>query len=206
MHTHPIRLILVSISCSMLTGVGSIALADTVTPGPVQQSEVPVNADKQVSKQAIKPLRKADKDFLQDAQQACMAAVQSSQLALDRSTNEQVRNYAQRVLEEHTDARNRLDALAEAKGVEVPDAPSLMQRARLIVLSMREGSNFDRHYVGPAAVSAREEAVDLFHKAATGAQDPDIRAFASDTLPLLQHDLDVAKTLQITTQPDEFDQ
>lgn len=197
-----IRLILVSISCTLLTGVGSVALAETVAPGSGQQNEVPANADKQ----AVKPLRQADKDFLKEAQQACMTAMQSSQLALDRSTNEQVRNYAQRVLEEHTDARNRLDALAEAKGVDVPDAPSLVQRAKLIILSMREGSNFDRHYVGSVAVSAHEDAVDLFHKAATRAQDPDIRAFASETLPLLEHDLDVAKTLEMTTKQDELDQ
>ncbi|MGC4061537.1 MAG: DUF4142 domain-containing protein [Aquabacterium sp.] len=202
MNARPIRLILVSLSCSLLTGMGNAVRAETVTPGTVQQSDVPANAGKQPAKQ----LRQADKDFLQDAQQACMTAVQSSQLALDKSTNEQVRNYAQRVLEEHTDARNRLDALAEAKGVDVPDAPSLAQRARLIILSMSEGGNFDRTYVGSLGVSAHEDAVNLFHKAATGAQDPDIRAFASDTLPLLQHDLDVAKTLQITTKQDELDQ
>jgi putative membrane protein len=186
------RLILVSMACCALTGVGSAAQADVVAPPQIQQ--------------AGKPLPRSDKAFLKDAQQACMAAMQSSQMALDKSTNEQVRNYAQRVLEEHTEARNRLDALAEAKGVEVPDAPSLAQRARLIILSMRDGSNFDRHYVGSAAVSEHEDAVDLFHKAATSAQDPDIRAFASDTLPLLEHDLDVAKTLQITTKQDELDQ
>ncbi|HEX5357945.1 MAG TPA: DUF4142 domain-containing protein [Aquabacterium sp.] len=151
----------------------------------------------------VSQLKQSDKEFLQDAQAVCTAAVQGSKIALDRSRNTQVRHFAQRVLDDHTQARNKLDALAEAKGVEVSDSPSLTQRAKLVILSLREGSNFDRSYVESVGVNVHQEVIDLFQKAAASSADADVRALANDTLPALQRDLDTAKTLQVTTRQEE---
>jgi putative membrane protein len=193
--------VLARIFCTLLAINMGSAMAEMSGPSQGPSSSTSAGPTAPANHQ----LRQADKAFLQNAQEVCMAAVQGSKLALDKSTNMQVRHFAQRVLDEHTDTRNKLDALAEAKGVEVPESPSLTQRAKLVILSLRDGSSFDQNYVESVGVSAHQDAIELFQKAATTSSDPDVRAFANDTLPLLQHDLDVAKTLQAATKQDEFE-
>jgi len=199
LHSRPSRhLCLILVSTMLSMGLGP-AMAENTTPAQSQSQSGSGIAPKP------RQLPQIDQVFLRQAQQACVAAVQGSKLALDRSTNTQVRNFAQRVLEKHTHTRSKLDALAEAKGVDIPESPSLTQRAKLAILSMREGRNFDQDYVESVGVAAHQDTIELFQKAVANTNDPDVRAFATDTLPELQHDLDVAKTLQATTLQEESD-
>lgn len=146
----------------------------------------------------VHKLPQADADFLHDAIQRCLTNAQSSQLALETSRDTQVKNLAQQILAQHTKTRDQLVTLAMAKGVEIPTAPSLTQKARLMILTMRDGGSFDKDYLSSWAIAANEEAVELFQKAAAEAGDNDVRALAKEALPNMQHAVELARSLQLS--------
>jgi putative membrane protein len=132
-----------------------------------------------------------DKVFLDKAAKGGMKEVAVSQAVLPSLSNQQVKDFANMMVNDHTAANNELMSLAAAKGLTLPAAdPKLTEK-----WSDKTG-NVDKKYIHEM-VEDHEDAVKLFQKA-TESGDPDIRAFATKTLPTLQHHLDLAKDLKKT--------
>lgn len=146
-------------------------------------------------------LSRADRGFLEQAAQNGHAEVESSKLALTKAQNPEVKSFAQKMVEDHTKTGNELAALATSKGVEVPKEPSLMQKAKMKLLSTADGENFDRRYAKSMGVEAHEETLELFRKAASEAKDADVKAFASKTVPALEEHMKMARQLEMAVDP-----
>lgn len=164
--------------------------AQTVASPASVAAGVKVQADK---------LARADAAFLKQAAQNGHAEVQGSKLALDKGTHAQVKAFAQQMVDDHTKVAQELSALASNKGVDLPSEPSLAQKAKLKLLAQRDGEGFDRHYAESVGVSAHEDTVKLFKKAAAEAKDADVKAFATKTLPTLEQHLQHARDLKAST-------
>jgi putative membrane protein len=175
MHSNRTRLALVSLTALLLiAAAGSAAAADSVAH--------------------------SDASFMKDAAQAGHSEVAGSKLALAKTSDPQVKAFAQQMIDDHTKAAQELQALASAKGVKLPSDESMTQKAKeKMMLSGADGANFDYRYADSIGVSAHQDAVKLFRKASTDAKDPDVKAFASKTLPTLEHHLQMAKELQAAT-------
>ncbi|HSX92695.1 MAG TPA: DUF4142 domain-containing protein [Hydrogenophaga sp.] len=143
---------------------------------------------------AMRPSR-ADSGFMEQAAQNGHAEIEASRLAVQKAADPQVQRFAQTMVNEHTRMGDELRTLARAKGVELPTEPSMLQRGRLKLLSTADGEAFTRRYVEAFGVDAHQETVKLFEDAAAGADDPDIKAFASRGLPGLQRHLTMAREL-----------
>lgn len=144
-------------------------------------------------------LARADAAFLKQAAQNGHAEVESSKLALQKASSQQVKTFAQQMVDDHTKTNEELKALATSKGLEVPGEPSMAQKAKMKLLSGREGAKFDAHYAESMGVKAHEDTLNLFREAATDARDPDVKAFAAKTIPALEHHLQMAKDLKAAT-------
>ena len=135
-----------------------------------------------------------DTQFMAKAAQGGMAEVQLSQLALRRGASNEVKQYARRMINDHTQANARLMQLASRKGVSVPrtlDAQHQQIRAQLQQLF---GQNFDQEYLR-VMENDHVQTVSLFQNAAQQAQDADVQAFASNTLPKLQGHLQMVQAM-----------
>lgn len=119
---------------------------------------------------------------------------------MEKSKNEEVKAFAQKMVDDHTKVGEKLAALAKSKGYEPPTGPSMMQKAKLKALSMRD-EGFDEAYANEVGVSAHEDAVELFEKASQEAKDPEVKQFATETLPSLKRHLEAAKALQKSVAP-----
>lgn len=150
--------------------------------------------------QPVTKLDSTDRQFMNDAAHAGALEIQASKLALQKGRHADVKAFAQKMIDDHTKVAQKLAELAKSKGYEIPSDPSLMQKARLKALDVRDDS-FDEAYVKEIGVSAHEDAVKLFEKASTEAQDPDVKQFAIETLPSLKHHLEDARKLQQTIVP-----
>lgn len=136
--------------------------------------------------------------FVTKAATAGMAEVSLGQLALDRSSNEDVKRFAQQMIDDHGAAGAELKQLATEDHLAVPDAPTPVQKAAGDSLGRQAGAAFDRRYA-TQMVKDHEEAVALFRKASTDTKlRPNLRTFAQKTLPTLEHHLEEAKQLQGT--------
>jgi putative membrane protein len=126
------------------------------------------------------------------AQFATMAAssnlleIQSSNLALEQSETEEVRTFAEHMIEDHTAASEKMMTAAEADGVTVPAQMEDRHQAMLEDLAAAEGADFDALYL-QMQVQAHEEAVALFD--AYDEADTNLGAFAAETLPTLEEHL-----------------
>ena len=65
-------------------------------------------------------LSSSDKRFMIQAAQGGTAEVQIAQLALNKASSDQVKQYAQEMIDQHSQANNQLAALAAQKGVTLP--------------------------------------------------------------------------------------
>ena len=145
--------------------------------------------------QAGGALSRADRDFFMQAAMMGMKEVELSRLAADRATSAEVKEFARRMVEDHTRDNQELMSLAATKGVTLPAAPDAKLRSLLDRMGQRTGADFDRNYLKEAGAPAHEKAVRLFQREASGGSDPDVRAFATAKLPALQEHLNMARGL-----------
>lgn len=141
-------------------------------------------------------LARDDASFLKQAAQNGHAEVEGSKLATTKATTEPVKRFAQKMVDDHTRTNSELATLAASKGVDVPTEPSVAQKAKLKLLAAADGADFDRRYADMLGVKAHEDTIKLFQKAASGAKDPEVKAFAEKTLPALKEHLEMARQLK----------
>jgi putative membrane protein len=180
-----------------LAGIAVVATSLVAAPAWAQKSASASGGASAAAAGSAK-LARADTRFMDSAARAGLAEVEGSKLAQNKGVNTQVKGFAQQMIDDHEKAHKELQSLAESKGVKLPDAPSLAQRAKIKLLSARDGAGFDRQYASSIGVSAHEDAVKLFQKAARDAKDADVKAFAAKTLPTLEHHLQMARELKAT--------
>lgn len=137
-----------------------------------------------------------DLGFMRQAAHNGHAEVESSKLAQQKGTSAQVKEFAKRMIEDHTRTHAELEKLATAKGVQLPKEPDAAQKTKMQALSALSGAEFDRQYIDQMGVAAHEQTIALFQRGASNARDPDLKAFASKTLPALQHHLEMARALK----------
>jgi putative membrane protein len=152
-----------------------------------------------VQAQAPAKLSGQDKSFLKDAAEGGNAEVSGSQLALTQSSNADVKTFAQMMVDDHGKAGTELKGLADQKGVKVSATPTAMEKTEIKILSERKGSSFDQHYADSIGVKDHQDTIKLFQKEADKGTDPDVKAWASKTLPTLQHHLEAAQALKAKT-------
>jgi predicted outer membrane protein/sporulation protein YlmC with PRC-barrel domain len=118
---------------------------------------------------------------------ANMFEIQSSELALEQAENADVKDFAQRMVDDHTKAGEDFQAALEASGLGItpPDALDEEHQQKIDELQAASGADFDRMYVD-MQVAAHDEAVNLFSGYAEGGDNEDLKTFAENTLPTLQ--------------------
>jgi len=133
-----------------------------------------------------------DSSFYKNAAEAGIAEVDEGQMAQDKGTNQEVKDFGAKMVKDHGAANDKLKALAAQKNISLPTSTSVGMMANEAKLKVESGDTFDRAYI-KTQVKAHEMAVRLFAKEANSGQDPDAKAFASDTLPTLRSHLKMAR-------------
>ena len=136
-----------------------------------------------------------DRQFMQTAAIGGMCEVQAGQLAQQRATNDQLRQFGQQMVSDHTAVNNQLNQLAQQKGVTLPTALDADAQSQIDKLNSLHGNDFDDYYI-TGQVKAHENTIKLFQDEANNGQDSDLKSFANQNLPTLQHHLDMIHNLQ----------
>jgi putative membrane protein len=125
--------------------------------------------------------------FLVEAADGSRMEVDTGRAALEHSENTDVRDFAQRMVNDHQQALDKIGQIAAAQNVELPSALSNKNAKMLTKLEKKDGRGFDRKYIN-MMVADHEHAVAAFRRAAQS-DDPAVRSFAQDTLPTLEEHL-----------------
>jgi putative membrane protein len=135
-----------------------------------------------------------DRQFMTQAAAGNMAEIELSQLALKKSASDNVKQYAQMMVNDHTQANKTLSQLATKKGVTLPTQLDPQHQAIRAKLEKLSGKQFDQQYMS-VMKQDHVKTVAMFQSATQEAQDPDVRAFATTTLPRLQAHLEMASSM-----------
>ena len=123
-------------------------------------------------------------EFARMAAQGGMAEVQMSRMAADRASDPEVRDFAQRMVDDHSRANDQLERIARERGWMLPQRPDAEHRAMMQRLRQRSGTAFDRAYMR-AMVADHDATVMHFRRYARNGDDRRLRAWAQRTLPTL---------------------
>jgi putative membrane protein len=134
----------------------------------------------------------ADQRFAIKAAQGGKAEVELGQLATQKAQDPSVKQFGQRMVDDHTKANDQLKSVAQSKGITLPTDLNAKDKALKTKLESANGAQFDREYMS-AMVKDHKEDVAEFQKEANSGKDPDIKNFASQTLPILQDHLKMAQ-------------
>jgi putative membrane protein len=131
--------------------------------------------------------------FVTKAAQDGMTEVALGKLALSKSNSNDVKQFAQRMVQDHGKANAELAGIAKTKGLEVPTQLDAEHQAMVKALSGKSGAAFDSSYAAHM-VSDHTQAIALF-QATAKSTDRDLASFASKTLPTLQEHKRMADSL-----------
>ena len=123
-----------------------------------------------------------DQKFMMMAGMGGMAEVEMGRLALQKSSNDGVKQYAQKMIDDHTMAGDELKQLASMKGVTLPMQADTKQMAMMAKMEKLSGMDFDKMYIKEAGVKAHQDMEKLFMKESMSGKDMDAKAWAAKTL------------------------
>ena len=133
-------------------------------------------------------LTAGERNFLQSAAEINATEVQLGKAALQKSKDPQVRQIAQHLVSDHTQANNELEKLASDKGIKITAQPNFREQRRISRLEKTSGEQFDKAFLRQNAIS-HERAISLFEAVSRRAQDPDIKQWSEKMLPGLKEHL-----------------
>lgn len=137
-------------------------------------------------------LSEQDQKFLQDAAKGGMMEVHMGQMGLERGASPAVKSLSQHLVNDHTAANQELAALAKQKGVSLPGDDA--QMAATMPFATKSGDDFDKAFAR-AAVEDHQKDIAEFEKEATSGNDPELKNWATKTLPTLRAHLTEAQSL-----------
>lgn len=136
----------------------------------------------------------SDRQFMIKAAEGGKAEVELGQLAQEKASSADVKQFGQRMVTDHSQANDQLKQVASQKGVNLPDKLSAKDRATKARLEKLSGDAFDRAYMKDMVMDHTED-VREFKVEAKNGKDPDLKNFASQTTPTLEDHLKQAKSI-----------
>jgi putative membrane protein len=139
-------------------------------------------------------LSDTDANFAQKAATSGLAEVQAAKLAEQKASSPEVKQFARQMEKDHTAANQELMQIAKGKGIAPPTEPDSAHKAAEQKMAQLSGAQFDQQYM-QGQLADHKETVALFQKEASSGQDPQLKGFAQKYLPILQHHLEMAESI-----------
>jgi len=135
-----------------------------------------------------------DSLFAEVAAISGLAEVTVSQIGLKRATDPELKQFSQRMIDDHTRMNQELMTLASQKQIALPR--TVDTRAMFCAQSLQGAprESFDKCYA-KAQLTLHMEAVSAFEAEAERGQDPQIRALAAKALPHIKEHLQMIKPI-----------
>jgi len=130
----------------------------------------------------------ADAKFTTEAAVGGMAEVELGKMALEKSSNAQVKEFATMMVKDHGMANTELMAIAKQKNITLPSTVDDEHKKKMEDLSKKTGADFDKAYVN-AMVDGHKSTLKLMEDESKDGKDADLKAFATKTAPIVQSHL-----------------
>ncbi len=134
-----------------------------------------------------------DSSFIKKIADQSMGEVEMARLGADKAASNDVKQFAQKMVDDHTKTNGELTTLAGTKSVEIAEK-SDKHRKMNDKLADKAGVDFDKAFM-KQMVADHKKVVREFESEAKSGKDPDVKAWAEKTLPTLKEHLQEAETI-----------
>lgn len=136
----------------------------------------------------------SDRSFYMKAAAGGMAEVETGKLAQQKGSSEAVKSFGAKMVEDHTTANQKLMAIAANKKIKLPTAMDAKHKAMQKKLSAKSGADFDSAYI-QGQIADHKATIALFEREIASGKDAEAKAFASETLPVVQSHLTMLQAM-----------
>jgi putative membrane protein len=133
-------------------------------------------------------------DFVKEAAMGGMYEVEIAKVAAQKASDAQTKQFAEQMIRDHGKANDELKAKAQAMKLEIPTTLDRSHRSKIDKMKGKNGDEFTKDYRSDM-VSDHKTDVSLFERYAKGGENADLKAWAAQTLPVLQHHLQMAQDM-----------
>jgi putative membrane protein len=135
-----------------------------------------------------------DRMFVAKAMQGSMAEVQLGQMTLQKSNNPQVKEFAQRMIDDHTKLNEQMKPVAQQLGLTPPDQVSKGDRKTMAKLQALSGSAYDQAYIKDMVKDHKQD-LNEFQMEASSGQDQTVKDAASQGSKVIAQHLQMAQQM-----------
>lgn len=152
-------------------------------------------AKKQNKEMAVNNNIEKDAEFAVKAASGGLMEVQLGNLAISNGSSQAVKDFGSGMVNDHSAANGELMSLASSKNIALPDVPGNEHQKEIDKLKSKTGSDFDKAYM-EFMVKDHKEDIDLFQKETDNGMDQDLKSWAAQKIPVLQHHLQMAEQIE----------
>lgn len=194
-----IPLVLVSGVLAMGGAVGVAQARPGTAPMPNSNPSNPNNGsptlDQMQQQQNAEAGTMQDKAFVRKALEGGMAEVQLGQLAQQKSQSQDVQQFGQKMVHDHTQLGDQLKPIAQQMGVAVPDKLPKKDQQLMDKLQGMSGAQFDAAY-SKAMVKDHKDDLSEFRREADNTQNPQLKQVAQQGEQVITEHLHLAEQME----------
>jgi putative membrane protein len=169
---------------------GLLAACVVLTPGSLLAQDTSTNAPK------AEQGRVASRDtrFLNDAAQSNLMEEQLGRLVAEKSANASIKQFGQKLVQDHSAANQQLAQIAQNKSVTLPTQLDRRHERAIDRLKALSGNEFDRTFLRDTIRDHERDVREMERESKSGT-DSQFKEYASTQLPIIQQHLSQARSL-----------
>lgn len=159
----------------------------TTIPNPADQlgNMGGVKSDQQIA---------IDKIFVKKAMQGSIAQVQLGQLTLEKSNNDQVKQFARKMVDDHTKLNEQMKPVAQQLRVDIPTEVSKKDKSLMSKMQALSGPAYDQAYI-KEMVRDHKQDLSEFQMESSNGHDPNVKDAAAQGSKSISEHLQMAQQL-----------
>ena len=136
-----------------------------------------------------------EQTFIQKAATNDQTAIILSQLAVERASSPEIKQFAQTMVMDLTRSTSLLKRIAVDHGMALPENPGPQTNEKLKRLENQSGVAFDKTYI-EIMIADHEEVLHAFEAEAAKAADPKLKDFIAKVQPIVANHLQMATAIR----------
>ena len=143
----------------------------------------------------------ADVRWMQKVARFGVLEVEAGRLAQAQATQDEVRSFGKTMVEHFGQVSDELHALADSKGVLLPDKPDRAHARLLRKLAAVPAARFDKLYMASAGTKDHIDLARLLEDGIAKLKDAELKEFAAKTLPMIKRHFEMARDIRMVAAP-----
>lgn len=140
-------------------------------------------------------LEEDTREFVNEAASSSMLEVELGQLAQEKAQSQEVKDFAQMMVNDHRQVNEKLQSIAQGKNVEIPQTLKEDHQDKMEDLREKSGQEFDKEYMS-TMVDMHEKDIDKYENMREDVQDPELQSWIDNTLTSLRQHREEAERIK----------